>query len=286
MRIKPIHTIAALAGLALIGTGGAAASAQSGGGSAPANATSAIAEQASQPGGGPAAFGGGAMMDTAAEYLGLTRNQLLDRVRSGQTLAQVAAAQGKSVDGLVDAIVAAIRKELDQKVAEGTLTAAQRDQIAGDLEARITEMVNNGRGASGAGPGSFQGWGVIDTAAAYLGLTKDQLIERVRGGQTLAQIAVAQGKSVDGLIDALVAAAKAQLDQKVADGTLTAAQRDQIVGQLAAGITDLVNNGRGARGGGAPSGAPSGVGRPSDSGRPSGAGPSGALSGVRFFAGV
>jgi hypothetical protein len=172
-------------------------------------------------------------------------------------------------------MVAAAKQQLDQKVAEGKLTAAQRDQIAGQLEARITELVNNGRGARGAGgPAAFRGGALIDTAAGYLGLSRDQLLERVRGGQTLAQIAAAQGKSAEGLIDAMVAAAKQQLDQKVAEGKLTAAQRDQIAGQLEARITELVNNGRGARGAGGPSGF----------GRPSGfAGPSGGASGAPFF---
>jgi hypothetical protein len=274
MRITPIHTVAALAGLALIGTSGAASAQSGGGGSAPANATSGIVWQAGQPG-GPAAFGAGALIDTAADYLGLSKDQLAERLRGGQTLAQIAVAQGKSVQGLIDAMVAAAKQQLDQKVAEGKLTAAQRDQLAGQIEARITEMVNNGRGAPGAGgggPAAFAG-GLMDTAADYLGLSRDQLFERVRGGQTLAQIAVAQGKSVGGLVDAMVAAAKQRLDQLVAEGKLTAAQRDQIVGQLEARITDLVNNGRGARGAGAPNGF----------GRPGGfAGPSGRPSGPLF----
>ncbi len=39
----------------------------------------------------------------------------------------------------------------------------------------------------------------IEGAADYLGLTEDELHERLRNGQTLAEIARAEGKSVDGL---------------------------------------------------------------------------------------
>jgi hypothetical protein len=281
MRIRLTHTVAVVAALGLLGTAGAA-SAQGGGNSSPMNASAQGA-----PGGGRAVFGGAALMDTAAGYLGLSKDQLLERVRGGQTLAQIAVAQGKSVDGLVDTMVAAARQQLDRLVADGKLTAAQGNQIAGQLEARITEMVNNGPSASGAGgaKGSY-GAALLDTAAQYLGLSTDQVLARVRGGQTLAQIAVAQGKSVDGLVDTMVAAAKAQLDQKVAEGKLTAAQRDQIAAQLEAGITALVTNGNTPFGAGGPSGSgrPSGVPGPSGFGRPSGvAGPSGSAFHAPMF---
>ena len=50
-----------------------------------------------------------------------------------------------------------------------------------------------------------------------------------------------KGKSVDGLKDALVAAAKADLADAVEDGRLTAAQQAKIVADLPDRIDDLVN---------------------------------------------
>jgi hypothetical protein len=98
------------------------------------------------------------MADTAASYLGLTKDQLIVQVQSGKTLAQVAAAQGKSVDGLIDALVAAGTAQLDKKVADGTLTAAQRDRIVSQLKTRVTAFVNGtGRPGFGAGGGPFGG---------------------------------------------------------------------------------------------------------------------------------
>jgi hypothetical protein len=53
------------------------------------------------------------------------------------------------------------------------------------------------------------------TAAEYLGLTQDELFAELQSGKTLAQVAEAQGKSVQGLIDALVAEATTKITDMV-----------------------------------------------------------------------
>jgi hypothetical protein len=78
-----------------------------------------------------------------ASYLGLTGAQLAEQLRAGKSLAGIAAAQGKSVAGLKDAIAAAAKKQLDQDVAEGHLTASEAAQRLADLKARLDEIVQN-----------------------------------------------------------------------------------------------------------------------------------------------
>jgi len=58
----------------------------------------------------------------AATYLGLSQVDLRTQLQSGKTLAQIAQAQGKSVSGLEDAMVAAITKNID---ANSVLSADQ-----------------------------------------------------------------------------------------------------------------------------------------------------------------
>lgn len=87
---------------------------------------------------------GGDDLAAAATYLGLSQADLLTSLQSGKTLAQVAAAtSGKSVAGLIDALVAAEKTELAAAVTAGTITQAQSDQIATTLKARFTVLVNN-----------------------------------------------------------------------------------------------------------------------------------------------
>jgi hypothetical protein len=85
---------------------------------------------------------GGKFLDAAATYLGLTEDQLRTQLESGKSLADVAKAQGKSVDGLKQAIIAEAQSRLDQAVKDGRLTSGQRDQILADLKAHIDDLVN------------------------------------------------------------------------------------------------------------------------------------------------
>src|SRR3954462_7375049 len=66
------------------------------------------------PVGHPPPIGGG--LDAAAKYLGLTDAQLFQRLRSGKSLAQVAADRNKPVQGLKDALDAEFKKHLDEIV--------------------------------------------------------------------------------------------------------------------------------------------------------------------------
>ena len=78
--------------------------------------------------------------------------------------------------------------------------------------------------------------------ASYLGLTPAQLREQLRTGKTLAQIAVAQGKTAAGLEDAIYADVQAHLDQAVAKGKMTATQEQAILVRLKAHLDDIVNH--------------------------------------------
>ncbi len=57
--------------------------------------------------------------------------------------------------------------------------------------------------------------GPYRTAADYLGLAVDQLTKELQAGKSLADIAAEQGKSVDGLKQALVAAETVDIETAV-----------------------------------------------------------------------
>ena len=107
-------------------------------------------------------------------------------------------------------------------------------------------------GQHGRGPAGHPGPAAI---ASYLGLTPAQLRQQLRAGKTLAQIAVAQGKSVAGLEDAIYKDVQTHLDQAVAKGRLTSAQEQAMLAELKAHLDDIVNHSgppAGARGARAP----------------------------------
>jgi hypothetical protein len=81
-------------------------------------------------------------LSTAAEYLGLTEAELEEKLTEGSTLAEVAEAEGKSVDGLKQAIVDAARERIEEAVEDGDLKQSEADALLEGLEERIDAFVD------------------------------------------------------------------------------------------------------------------------------------------------
>lgn len=109
--------------------------------------------------GGPGGPGFGVRFDSltaASTYLGISQADLMTKLQSGQTLAQIAAATaGKSRDGLIAALVADAKAKIAATQTAGTITAAQATQLTNDLQNRIAQQVDSTRpaGPRGFGPG-------------------------------------------------------------------------------------------------------------------------------------
>jgi hypothetical protein len=93
----------------------------------------------------------------AAKALGMTEADLTTARQGGQTLAQVAATKGVSVDTLVAALVDAETAEINAAVKAGTMTQAQADQRLADLKAHETAEVNGTFAGGGHGHGGDLG---------------------------------------------------------------------------------------------------------------------------------
>jgi hypothetical protein len=144
-----------------------------------------------------------------------------------------------------------LKSVLDGLVADGTITQDQADKIQTRLEAALPKA---GPKAGALPFGNLRAG--ADEIASYLGLTPAELGTALQGGKTLVEVATAQGKSVDGLVDAIVAAETKALETAVTNGKLTRAQADTLEGKLHDQATKLVNAAHpaGALGRGGPGG--------------------------------
>lgn len=97
------------------------------------------------------------------------------------------------------------------------------------------------QGAGAGGFGIMAGGVVMDAAADYLGMTETALAAARHDGKSLAQIAVAQGKTAAGLQQALVSAFKVKVDAAVAAGKLTQAQATQMLTTFQARVQTQIN---------------------------------------------
>lgn len=166
-----------------------------------------------------------------------------DRKAESQAVVNDAAKQlGVQPNELSAALKTALANRVDAAVTAGKLTKAEGDA----MKARINsgDFPLFGGGHRGDRKGGLRIHHSLDAAASYLGLTEAQLKTQVSSGKTLAQVAKAQNKSVDGLVDALVKDANAKIDQAVKDGKLTQAQANEIKQDQRQHLTDFVNNGK------------------------------------------
>ncbi len=90
------------------------------------------------------------------------------------------------------------------------------------------------------GPGGIHA-GDLSAAASALNMTEADLTSALQGGQSMADVASAQGVDIQTVIDAIVASDKAEIQAAVDAGTMTQAQADQRLVNLTAHVTDEVN---------------------------------------------
>jgi len=167
----------------------------------------------------------------------------------GTFLSKVADKLGVSEDELQTAIDEARTETLDEAVDEGLLTEEQAE--------RLQDGGFPFRGRPRHGPGH-----VMDAAAEALGMPQDELMEQLRDGNSLAEVAEAQGKDLKAFKAELLDQVQAQLDELVAEDDLTQEQADGIFQRTEENIDSIVN-GEGCHGGfGGPRPGPRGFGGP------------------------
>jgi hypothetical protein len=214
--------------------------------------------------GGPGSFGD---LNAAATVLNITPQQLRTEL-PGKSLADVAQAHGKTAADMVNALETAAHNRIDAAVTAGRLSAADAATQKTQVDARITQLVNQvtpqgGPGGPGGprgprgGPGGFGG--DLNVAAAALNITPEQLRTELKG-KSLAGVATAHGKTAADMVAALETAAHARIQAAVTAGRLTAAQAATETTNVDQRIEQQVNQVRQQRTPGRPAGGEDGQG--------------------------
>jgi uncharacterized protein YidB (DUF937 family) len=184
-------------------------------------------------------------MDAAATTLGMSASDLRTALQSGQSLASIASSKGISEDTLTAAMAAAIEQanpniSADQATAVATAIAT-RTPPAASAPAQTGTSSGSTQATTGATTGTTAASGhhhhhhhhamstALDATAQLLGTTTTDLATSLQSGQTLAQIASAQGVSQNDLVTAISNA----LQQ--ADSNLSSDQATQLATTLATG---------------------------------------------------
>jgi len=168
-------------------------------------------------------------------------------------LGRVAEKLGIGEDELRSAMTEAQEDIIDERVAAGDLTAEQGER----LKERVEEKGLLGpRGGSGIGDRfcdrvfdcigdrirDRDGRLPTEAAAAVLDMEPEELLDELKDGKTVAEVAEEQGMTVDEFTAALLAEVQQELDALVAEGKLTEEQANTIYERIEENIDRIVND--------------------------------------------
>jgi hypothetical protein len=189
-------------------------------------------------------------LGVAADAIGISARELAQELRDGKTVAEVARANDVEPAKVVDAIVAAATERIDAAVTAGKLDADRAATLKGNLDERVTNLVNREPRRHGAGHlrraaiRRHVRRAAIGVAADTIGIEPAALREQLRGGASIAGVATAAGVEPQQVVDAMVAAGTERIDAAVTAGKLDAERAATAKDRLDERVTKLVNRSR------------------------------------------
>lgn len=185
-------------------------------------------------------------LDAAAQALGMTPADLLAQLRRGQTLRQIA--QTRSVDptSVQTAVANAEKAQVDKAMAAGRLTATQGDKVKAHIDQRAATLLDHvfkpaSSGTTPKGGTTGKANGPYAAAATALGMPVSELMADLRAGQSLREVAAAKNVDQAAVQAATLNALKAEIDQAVAAGRLTAQRADAARARAEATAAQLMD---------------------------------------------
>lgn len=154
-------------------------------------------------------------MAQLASELHITKAQLNTDLKAGKSLDDIAAASGVSQATLASDLKTMIQTDLQARVAAGKMTATQETKVMANMDAHLTNFMANTH-LRQRPPEFGAGKHVLGVVATELKLTKQQLFAKLHSGQSINQIAVAQGVSPATLQKDLTQKLDAQLNSHIA----------------------------------------------------------------------
>jgi len=104
--------------------------------------------------GGPNALLGVNLLQDAATTIGISEQTLETDLQGGQTVAQVATANGTTAQAVINALVGDETTAIDNLASSGKITSAQETKLQANVTQMVTSFVNQTRPATAPGAGS------------------------------------------------------------------------------------------------------------------------------------
>ena len=212
--------------------------------------------------------------DRLTALLGVTEDQLETELKSGKSLGEIATANGVEPQAVIDLLTTEAEAMIDEALAEDEIDQAEADELRAELLPKIGTFVNDGfrglmlelEGEHRGGKGRLGHWADRDPRGGHhhgrdwrggndgigqmaelsaiaeaAGTDTAGLMAGIRGGQSLADIARANGADPQAVIDLLISQANARIDAAAEAGKITAEEAAEMKAEFAESAADLVN---------------------------------------------
>ena len=180
-----------------------------------------------------------------AGILGITEDDLVDRLGRGISMPKIAEAAGLTEERVAEGVVGVVRQRLLRLAEEGEIPASEVELIVASMKKEAVHQLRRAFAKI-----EVEGDGIPFTPedlAPILGLKATELYARVKAGETLASVAEAQGFDEDRLLEAVMRLARSRVQSLIADGAMRSEDAERHLASLREKLDDEINR-RGGRG--------------------------------------
>lgn len=212
----------------------------------------------------------GLLVQMAADAAGMTPQELVEAAREAESLGEALTAAGVDPQTVIDATMAEVNTRIDEALADGKITEEQAATAKAELAERLDTAMYSELPLR---PTPVQDRvqdiverSLVGVLAEMAGVDAKDLIREAGSDTTLADIAASYGVDGSAVIAETAARITEEVNQRVADGTLSEGQAANILDGLQERLEERFNSplplgeGWGERGGGRPGGRPGGPG--------------------------
>ncbi|MCU6791031.1 LysM peptidoglycan-binding domain-containing protein [Paenibacillus sp. WQ 127069] len=170
--------------------------------------------------------------DALLTVMNLTADQLRQALESGQSLSEIGASQGTNMQKVADLVADALKATLERELNDGHIIQDQFNVRLNEVADRAAYALSRthpkppappalGTLAPELGLGPTLGPGLEqlnqEALLSLLSISSDKLTSSLRSGQSLSDIAAAQGIDVQKLIDLAAQGLTSRLDQELSE---------------------------------------------------------------------
>ncbi len=179
---------------------------------------------------------GRALMQAVIDATGMTGQDVLAEMRDGKTLSDILTEQGVDPQTVIDTVTAQVTEQVDQRVADGTITEEQAatilEALGPGLETALTaSLPERPTPIRDRLQNSVENT-LLGVLAEMAGVEPGDVVRDALTPPTLAEIATQYGLDADAIISEAETRITDEMNQTVADGTITEDQAAALLDGL------------------------------------------------------